>query len=31
MIVGGVIAVAGWRDDRHRRISRHRVSRRKTK
>jgi len=26
IIVGGVIAIAGWRGDRHRRISRHRSS-----
>ena len=29
IIVGGGIAIAGWRGDRHRRISRHRVSRRR--
>jgi len=30
IIVGAVIAIAGWRGDRRRRISRHRASRRRT-
>ena len=29
IIVGGAVAIGGWGGDRHRRISRHRVSRRR--
>jgi len=29
LIVGGAIALTGWSGDRHRRVSRHRVSRRR--